>query len=133
MHQIISYFPPLVPGQIPHGSHTKLHGKFVQILNQNVYYFILGPLSKFPYHANLVDRFCTDRQIASGWVRRPDLVGIYDIQTSVRGGGQIMIDLVDRLIRMSGKSTAYGRYHPDELSVLVENSDFFNGFKIDTQ
>jgi len=128
---VISFFPDIAAGTVPKGSHTTLHGKFVQVLTQNIYYFIAGPLAEFPYHANLVDRFCTQREIPCGWVRRPDLVEIFDVQTTIRGGGLIMIDLVNRLIRLSGKSTAYGRYNADELSVLIENHDFFNGFKID--
>lgn len=131
MTQVISFFPPLTAGTVPLGSHTTLHGKFVLVVTQNVYYFVTGALTEYPYHANLVDQFCTQREIPCGWIRKPDLVEIYDNQTTIRGGGHIMIDLVNRLIRLSGKSTAYGRYNADELSVLIEDEDFFNGFKID--
>ena len=131
MHQVISFFDTLTPGDIPTGSHARLHGKFIQILTQSMYYLVTGPLAEYPYHANLVDAFCTQREIPCGWVRRPDLVEIYDVQTRIRGGGFIEIDLVNRQIAFGGKSTAYGKYKADELSFLIEHNDFFNGFKID--
>ncbi len=87
--------------------------KFVLIRDSDSKYFVVGTVDLFPYHADLVARFCRDYEIPSGWVRRPDLVEIYDPTVKIDGGGMLHIDGKTRRVQIYGQSSAYGSF-PDE-------------------
>ena len=60
--------------------------KFVVIKNDQHYALIMGPLTEFPYHANLVKYFCNHFDIPSGWIKKPDMYDILDKHYHINGG-----------------------------------------------
>jgi len=104
--------------------------KFVVIETSDARHFVCGPVAKYPYHANLVGRFCNQFEIGAVWERKPDLVGILDTKVRVRGGGHIQMKLAARKLKIYGRSTAYGPYNPDHLDGLAASNAFFKDFEL---
>ena len=104
--------------------------KFVVIETPERLHFVCGPVAKFPYHANLVGRFCNQFEIGAVWEHKPDLVGILDVNIRVRGGGHMQLELVAGKLKIYGRSTAYGPYNPDHLAGLVVSNAFFKDFEL---
>ena len=65
----------------------KIVGKFIIIRHFGQLTMICGLLREYPYHANLVERYCTDNEVASTWTKRPDVHEIFDSDCAVQGGG----------------------------------------------
>ena len=86
---------------------------------------MLGSVSEFGYHANLVDRFCSQQGTAAAWVRKPDLVEVLDPDVAVRGGGWMKLDPSTSSVEIYGGSTAYGRFDPEMVGALVDREPFF--------
>ena len=59
--------------------------KFVIIDTADTRYLVLGPVSKYRYHAGIVNRFCELRGVACHTVKKPALVEILDKAVTVRG------------------------------------------------
>lgn len=108
----------------------KLSCKYVVIQQNGVRYFVLGNVAEYPYHANLVNHFCSLRQIACAWERKPDLVTVYDNETKVLGGGWMDIQPGDYSLRVYGSSTAYGPFPKRETGAFIESEPFFHQFKV---
>ncbi len=107
-----------------HGD-TWARGKFVLISEPDRLWLVLGPISAFAYHANLVDRFCRDHQILSSWVRPRDLVEIHDREIKVLGGGFVEINPAKGETRFAGSSKAYGACPELELRRVVAHHPRF--------
>ena len=84
---------------------------------------VLGAVKDFRYHAALVERFCREQKIASGWEHRPDTYAVYDRQTDVLGGGFMRVDHRAGKIVMYGSSAVYGRIAETELIGPILRSD----------
>jgi len=93
-------------------------------------HLVFGPVSEFGYHADLVDRFCSQRDIAAAWVRKPDIVEILQQDVQIRGGGWMKIDRSKSLIEIYGRSTAYGRFDKKLLKLLVDREPFFSNSRV---
>lgn len=107
--------------------------KFVIIDRPDVRHFVCGPISRFPYHANLVGRWCNQYEIGAIWGRRPDLVEILDTDIQIRGGGQIKLDLGSERLKIYGRSTAYGPYQPEHLECLPDSNAFFREYDLEIE
>jgi len=99
--------------------------KFVLVSVGQEHCFVFGPVQEFAYHANLINRFCSDRGIPTAWVRRPDRVQVYDKQVRLHGGGWMEINPQESTIRIWGHSSVYGRFDREILDLLIENDPFF--------
>ena len=115
---------------IRQNNHGQSAWKFVVIDTPDGRHFVCGPVAKYPYHANLVGRFCNQFEIGAIWERKPDLVGILDASIRVCGGGHIQMDLTARRLKIYGRSTAYGPYNPDHLDGLASSNAFFKNFDL---
>ncbi len=104
--------------------------KFVLISSDAQLTLVLGRVSQYPYHANLVDHFCEGQGIAAGWVKKPDLVEICDTEYAVRGGGWMKFDGSGNSLEVYGNSTAYGKYDPSDLSRVVRVHPFFADYNV---
>lgn len=106
----------------------KLTCKFVLVWDEQCLYLLFGPPSKFPYHAFLLDRFCSDHQIPSSWVKQPDVVEVHAAHIHIRGGGWMEIDFDSKTVAFGDQSRAYGEYDRVALDGLLVNHPFFNGY-----
>lgn len=104
--------------------------KFMIIINADTAYFTIGDIGKFPYHANIVDRFCKDRDIPAAWKRKPDVVEIYSEETELKGGGMVDIDENKKILKIYGYSTAYGPTNVEYLKGFVINHPFFEEYSV---
>lgn len=111
---------------------AKLACKFVVIEQGGVLHLVFGLVTEYPYHANLIDRFCEDSEIATGWIKKPDLVEVYDDSVSIRGGGYIDFDPHKNIARFSGYSTAYGSYDLSDVRLVTDSDEFFAGYSVRT-
>jgi len=89
---------------------SKLVCKFVYIAGPSGDMLVYGPVSIYPYHAELVSRFCDQRGIPSAWVKKPDLCEILAPGFAVKGGGWLEISRLQSVLSIYGTSTAYGKY-----------------------
>jgi len=112
----------------PNSQNGSLACKFLLVSSDDCLYLLFGPLAEFPYHAGLLDRFCKEQQIASSWVKRPDLLEIFDENCEVRGGGYLEFDQVLRTVCVSGQSTAYGGFRQREINRILSGHPMFSEF-----
>ncbi|MDF1544490.1 MAG: hypothetical protein P1R58_05240 [bacterium] len=109
---------------------SKLICKFVLLNNGRGANLVFGPLDNFPYHANLVDQFCIENNIAATWERKPDLVAILQEDWLVQGGGWMEIDPISKQMKFFGRSTAYGRFDPALLNQVLTEHTLFSPYHI---
>ena len=107
------------------------HWKFVVVTHSWNLVVIAGPVSDFPYHANLLAQYCDQHNIPSGWTKKPDWVEVFDRSVKIRGGGHMHIDTEKRLIQIYGRSSVYGPFSASDLSEMTQSDPFFAGFKVD--
>jgi hypothetical protein len=88
----------------------KRSGKFVQLRRDGVEYLVFSSPGLTPYHADIVERFCRDRDIDGVYNATKKRFDIQDPAWSVAGGGKFEIDRVGRRIRLYDNSMAYGRF-----------------------
>lgn len=105
-------------------------GKFIIIKYSGELIMICGLLAEFPYHANLVERYCTDNEVASIWTKRPDVHEIFDSDYAVQGGGWIEVDHASKHLKLFGKSTAYGACKLGDLNDLITSDPTFAGYDV---
>ena len=108
----------------------KMVGKFVIISHYNQLILICGLLKEYPYHANLVDRYCADNEVASSWTKRPDLHEVFDSDCVVEGGGWIEVDRISRQVKLFGESTVYGACRRGDLNHLFTSDPTFAGYTV---
>ena len=108
-----------------------LECKFVLLSAINEIILLLGPLREYPYHAKLVEYFCKQYAIPSGWERCPDLYEIYGSPYRVSGGGWFRFDFGKSIITAKGNSTAYGRFHSQKLKDALDTAQFVNGLQVE--
>jgi hypothetical protein len=99
--------------------------KFVIIDTKDARYLVLGPVSKFKYHAGMVKYFCELRNIACLTVKKPDLVQILDQAVLVRGGGRVRFDEPSETLHFYDSSRAYGSFSRYDLSPILDQSGLF--------
>lgn len=104
--------------------------KFVIFSFDDRLIFVYGSVKEFSYHAGLVKRFCDISGIPSGWIRKPDLYGIYADSYRLRGGGWMEEKPGQKHLRFYGYSTAYGPFDPEDIVYLFENHENVSGYQI---
>ena len=87
-------------------------GKFVQLRKGDLEYLVFSPTSITPYHADILERFCREREIAGVYDKGKKRFDIGDPAWSVIGGGKYEVDRTSRRIRLYDNSMAYGRFDP---------------------
>ncbi len=111
---------------------TKLECKFVLLSNESEHFFVFGPLHKYNYHAQLIEKFCVDRQIDSGWQKMFDTYKINDDSIKINGGGWLLIDFFNNTITAMGSSTAYGRFD-QQIFEQFAKKEIIKDFKVNTK
>ena len=83
-------------------------GKFVLITDGQTWHLVVGSVTGYRYHANLVDAFCTGHAIPTAWLKKPDQVEILESRVRVLGGGWIEAAPSRGSVVLHGYSKAYG-------------------------
>ena len=87
-------------------------GKFVQLRKGDVEYLVFSPSGLTAYHAEIVERFCRDRDIDGVYNAGKKRFDIHDPAWTVAGGGKFEIDRPGKRLRLYDNSMAYGRFDP---------------------
>ena len=117
--------PGFLEEELEESNGKAIYCKFVLIIIGEDPNFVLGPIDKYAYHANLVNAFCEDRDIAASWTHKPDMVEIYDKNVRMAGGGWIKYYPDGMKIELVGQSTAYGPFNRETLQTITKRDEFF--------
>jgi hypothetical protein len=120
------YYRAIGKSSIP----DKRLGKFVQVRNNSTEYLVLSPKGLSVYHANIVERFFSQRNIEGKYNSKGDYFEISEGEWEVTGGGIWAINETDRLLRLSGSSQAYGQYDRRGLRERIETVEEVSGYRI---
>ena len=104
--------------------------KFVIIDTADTRYLVLGPVSKYRYHAGIVNRFCELRGVACHTVKKPALVEILDKAVTVRGGGRVRFDEALKTLVFFDTSSAYGGFSERDLREILHAVKLFDGMAV---
>ena len=107
---------------------TNVVCKFVLVRWKDCIFLVIGPVAQFPYHANLLEKFCDSNQLPCSWASRPTLLEVYDQALQVRGGGWAEVQPKLKKIIFKGRSTAYGKFVRDDLQAVLEQHHLCDGF-----
>jgi len=108
----------------------KVACKFVMIARTGELAFVFGPVRQYPYHAHLVDAYCRCHDIPATWIKKPDVVEIFDDDCVVRGGGWLELDPAGRKMKVYGKSTAYGAFDTRDLNDILKGAPALDGYTV---
>jgi Janus/Ocnus family (Ocnus) len=97
-------------------------GKFVQIRNNDTEYILFSPRELAQYHADLVERFCEERNIPGSYVRERRRYDIHDPEWVVVGGGKFETDGRKKSILLYDNSMAYGKFDPKGLKEKIHRT-----------
>lgn len=106
-------------GSIP----ERYSGKFVQIRHGDIEYILFSPTELTKYHANIVERFCSEWKIDGHYNREKKSFDIDDPAWLVLGGGKFEWDRKGKLIRLYDDSMVYGKFDPKELKERIKTGD----------
>ena len=109
---------------------TVLECKFVLLSHENEHILIFGPLHTYNYHAQLVEKLCSDRNIDSHWQKQPDIFSITDDSYQINGGGWFRFDFSDKTLTAMSISTAYGRFSEEIFELFRQKKELLEGFTI---
>jgi hypothetical protein len=108
----------------------RIVSKFLLIEHMNTLLMLIGEVDEFRYHAQLLDRFCSNRGIAASWVKRDEYLEVYDKSLRIRGGGWMEVTPEGQYARIYGSSSAYGQYETVTLRQIVDLHPFFEGIQV---
>lgn len=111
-------------------SRHPLRCKFVLLSHHASLVLILGPITRYAYHADLLAAYCDSHQILTMWDRHPDTLRIKDPEIAILGGGHLAWNLPARQARFGGSSKAYGPIDLDSLPELLSGAELFAGHQI---
>ncbi len=92
-------------------------GKFVQIwLGDTEEYIVTAPRGLAEYHANIVERFFADHDVAGEFNARRDVYHHHDDAWTVIGGGRFELDDDAHTLRLYSRSIGYGPFERSGLA-----------------
>jgi Janus/Ocnus family (Ocnus) len=100
----------------------RTEGKFVQIRNGGIEYLVFSTKDIAPYHADLVEKFCEERNIPGSYVKERKRYDIHDPEWVVVGGGKFETDREKKSIILYDNSMAYGRFDPNSLEEKIHRT-----------
>lgn len=90
-------------------------GKFIQIIDaeEDVESVVLSPYGLSKYHAQILERYAAVNELAGRYIKKHEFYQVTGGDIEVVGGGHWKID--GSTLRLSGESTAYGKFDPKGL------------------
>ena len=108
----------------------KFSGKFVQLKKGSSEYLIFSPGESDRYHADIIRRFCAEREIAGAYDNANKHFSIHEPSWSVVGGGKFEIDRDTKDLRLYDNSMAYGKFDARGLKEKIFSLETFSGYTI---
>jgi hypothetical protein len=107
-----------------------LNGKFVQIRNSTTEYLVFAPKDYASYHADIVERFCSERGLTGSYDSDRKRFEIYDPGWVVAGGGKFETDRDEKRLRLYDNSMAYGRFDSKGLLEKIRSIKELAGYTV---
>jgi hypothetical protein len=104
--------------------------KFVIIASPEKTVLVLGPLSRYTYHADIVEAHCATRGLKTTRVGKGDVVEILEPTVIISGGGYLTWSKEAQTLRLGGSSKAYGHCDLELLKTILEETQLFTGYRI---
>ena len=103
-------------------------GKFVQIRKGSTEYLVFSPKKFTRFHADIVRRFCTDREIRGVFNSQSKSFDVRDPSWVVAGGGKFEIDRGKKFLHLYDNSMAYGKFDgrglKEKILTIAKLSDY---------
>jgi hypothetical protein len=120
------YYSRVAKTAVPHTQ----SGKFVQLRHDDTEYLVFSPREFAPYHADIVERFCKDKDIPGVYSVPGKRFIIHDPAWVVVGGGKFELDTVTKNILLRDNSMAYGRFDSDGLRDKIHTIKKFRDYEV---
>jgi hypothetical protein len=108
-------------------------GKFVQMRNNSKEYLVFSPREFTRYHADIIERFCMDREIPGMYDKKNKCFDIIDLAWSVIGGGKFEIDKKKKYLKLYDNSMVYGRYDRRGIKEKILSIEEFSDYEVDVE
>jgi Janus/Ocnus family (Ocnus) len=108
----------------------KRGGKFVQLRHGETEYLVLASPESASYHADIVERFCKEREIPGVYKPAGKRFLIHDPSWVIKGGGKFVIDDVRKSILFYDNSMAYGRFDPGDLKEKISSIEKWREYEV---
>ena len=105
-------------------------GKFVQLRNNSREYLVFSPKELTRYHADIIERFCADREVPGVYDNTNKRFDIIDIAWKVIGGGKFVVNKKKKHLRLYDNSMAYGRYDRRGMKEKILSIDEFAKYEV---
>jgi len=112
------------------GLPDRYSGKFVQIRKRATEYLVFSSKSFDRFHADIVERFCTERGIPGVYDSQNKIFEILDPEWVVRGGGKFEKDRKQKTLHLYDDSMAYGKFEKKGLREKILSLDRFLEYTI---
>ncbi|MEW6587500.1 MAG: hypothetical protein AB1442_18065 [Nitrospirota bacterium] len=111
----------------------KIVGKFVQLRHADTEYLVFSPKEFTRYHADLVEKFCSDRGIDGTYNSRVKRFDIHDPSWTVTGGGKFEADVDGKRLRLYDDSMAYGKFVSKGLKEKILSAKGMSAYKVEIE
>lgn len=105
-------------------------GKFVQIRKGPTEYLVFSPKESTRFHADILERFCTERKIPGVYNSQNKSFDILDRAWVVAGGGKFETDRKKKFLRLYDDSMAYGKFDRRGLKEKILSIAEFSNYKV---
>lgn len=106
-----------------------VEGKFVHLSWRGDGYLLFAAATQHQYHNQMVAQFLGNCGIRHRWIGG-DRLEWDDGNLAVLGGGRFRLDPAARQLHLWDRSTAYGRFDPAAVQMLLEASSPWPGFTL---
>jgi len=128
--ELVDYSGLLSHDALTRPSARARRGKFMLVEMTETIYLVMGVVSVYEYHADLLAKFCQFKALTYTWVSRPANLKIGDESVILHGGGWMEVNPESKTVAFSGRSTAYGGYDKEVLQKLLKTLSAPTGTKL---
>ena len=128
--ELVDYSGLLSHDALTRPSARARRGKFMLVEMTETIYLVMGVVSVYEYHADLLAKFCQDKALTYTWVSRPANLKIGDESVILHGGGWVEVNPETRTVTFSGRSTAYGGGEREVLGECLAKIELPVGVKV---
>lgn len=114
----------------PEAVPSHITGKFLQLTHDDTEYLIFSPKEITPYHADILERFCCERDIKGTYDTGRKCYTADALSLTVVGGGKFEIDTAVKSIRIYDNSMAYGKFNPYGLKEKILGLKELAGYSV---
>jgi hypothetical protein len=105
-------------------------GKFIQIRKGRTEYLVFSSKAFTRFHADIVERFCTERGIPGVYNSQNKTFEVLDPAWVVRGGGKFERDRKKKLLHLHDDSMAYGKFEKKGLKEKIFSLAGFSNYTV---